>query len=54
MFKNATFLSFYLADNQLFGNSETLVNLITFKKRNSLRPKVYIVLTSDNIHNPYL
>ena len=43
-----------LADNQLFSNSETLVNLITFKKRNSLRPKVYIVLTSDNIHNPYL
>jgi hypothetical protein len=25
MFKNATFLSFYLADNQLFSNSETLV-----------------------------
>ena len=27
MFKNATFLSFYFADNQLFSNSETLVNL---------------------------
>ena len=26
MFKNATFLSFYFADNQLFSNSETLVN----------------------------
>ena len=25
MFKNATFLSFYFADNQLFSNSETLV-----------------------------
>ena len=24
MFKNATFLSFYFADNQLFSNSETL------------------------------
>jgi len=26
MLKNATFLSFYFADNQLFSNSETLVN----------------------------
>jgi len=26
MFKNATFLSFYFADNQLFSNSETLVS----------------------------
>jgi hypothetical protein len=25
MFKNATFLPFYFADNQLFSNSETLV-----------------------------
>ena len=25
MFKNATFLLFYFADNQLFTNSETLV-----------------------------
>jgi hypothetical protein len=24
--QNATFLSFYLVDNQLFSNSETLVN----------------------------
>ena len=28
MFKNATFLPFYFADNQLFSNSETLVNYI--------------------------
>jgi hypothetical protein len=27
MFKNATFLPFYIADNQLFSNSETLVKL---------------------------
>jgi hypothetical protein len=26
MFKNATFLPFYFADNQLFSNSETLVS----------------------------
>jgi type I restriction enzyme S subunit len=26
MLKNATFLPFYFADNQLFSNSETLVN----------------------------
>jgi hypothetical protein len=29
MFKNATFLSFYFADNQLFSNSETLVSNYT-------------------------
>jgi hypothetical protein len=28
MLKNATFLPFYFADNQLFSNSETLVNFI--------------------------
>ena len=31
MFKNATFLSFYFADNQLFSNSETLVSDFTRK-----------------------
>gem|GEM_PF-6737988 len=37
MFKNATFLSFYFADNQLFSNSETLVynsNLFPLNSRN--------------------
>jgi hypothetical protein len=29
MLKNATFLSFYLANYQLFSNSETLVNEIS-------------------------
>ena len=33
MFKNATYLSFYFADNQLFSNSETLVNKKKFEKR---------------------
>ena len=31
MFKNATFLSFYFADNQLFSNSEALVKLLDFQ-----------------------
>ena len=30
MFKNATFLPFYFADNQLFSNSETLVKFIDY------------------------
>ena len=30
MFKNATYLSFYFADNQLFSNSETLVIFYQF------------------------
>jgi hypothetical protein len=33
MFKNATFLSFYFADNQLFSNSETLVINMEMNKR---------------------
>jgi len=39
MLKNATFLSFYFADNQLFSNSETLVN----------KSKVYFVNDKEYI-----
>jgi hypothetical protein len=52
MFKNATFLSFYFADNQLFSNSETLVNIllnpleninVLFKRVNKWLVKVKII-----------
>ena len=49
MFKNATFLSFYFADNQLFSNSETLVILYCLreKKQNTILTGKIILVTEE-------
>ena len=46
MFKNATYLSFYFADNQLFSNSETLdiknrVKFINYNFVSDLHTKMF-------------
>jgi hypothetical protein len=46
MFKNATFLSFYFADNQLFSNSETLV---PYKETIVILFKSYIARRSNEL-----
>jgi hypothetical protein len=49
MFKNATFLSFYFADNQLLSNSETLVIYIldmTLNKH-SISQKIFIKMLKN-------
>ena len=47
MFKNATFLSFYFADNQLFSNSETLA-------LNKLFNQIEKIGIIQNEYNSYL
>ena len=61
MFKNATYLSFYFADNQLFSNSETLVKnnaysvpklcLIIYSTENYVNLEHYTKPINNNYYN---